>query len=39
VAEKGKGSWRVNTVQKCVYVYINAKMILVETISGIGGGG
>jgi hypothetical protein len=26
-----KGSRRVNTVQKCVHMYINAKMIPVET--------
>jgi hypothetical protein len=35
----GKGGRRVNTVQKCVYMYVNAKMIPVETVPGIRGGG
>jgi hypothetical protein len=30
VAEKG--GWRVNMVQKCVHMHVNAKMIHVETI-------
>jgi predicted RNA-binding protein YlqC (UPF0109 family) len=28
----GKGGRRVNTVKECVYMYVNAKMIPVETI-------
>jgi hypothetical protein len=32
------GSRRVNTVQKCVHMYVNAKMIPVETIPGMEGG-
>jgi hypothetical protein len=38
----GKGGERLNMVQKMcthVHMYINAKMIPVETIQGIGGGG
>jgi hypothetical protein len=42
-----KGGRRVNTMQKCVHVFVNAKMIPVETIPGMeegdikesGGGG
>jgi hypothetical protein len=34
----GKGSKRVNMVQKYIQVYVNAKMIPVETIPGISGG-
>jgi hypothetical protein len=29
----------VNTVQKCVYVHVNAKMIPVETVAWLGEGG
>jgi hypothetical protein len=29
----------MNAVQKCVHMYVNAKMIPVETVQGIGGGG
>jgi hypothetical protein len=36
---KRKGGKRVNTVQKCVHVYVNAKMITFETIPGIRGRG
>jgi hypothetical protein len=38
----GRGSWgaeggrRVNMVQKCIHMYLNAKMIPVETIPGRG---
>jgi hypothetical protein len=35
----GKSGRRVNIVQKCVHIYVNAKMISVETTSGVGGGG
>jgi hypothetical protein len=28
----------MNTVKKCVNMYLNAKMIPVETVPGIGGG-
>jgi hypothetical protein len=35
----GKGGRRVNTVQKCVHMYVNAKMIPFKTVPGIGGGG
>jgi hypothetical protein len=35
----GKGDRRMNTCKKCVHIYVNAKMILVETVPGIGGGG
>jgi hypothetical protein len=35
----GKGGWMVNTVQKCVHMYVNAKLIPVETIPGIGAEG
>jgi hypothetical protein len=28
----------VNPAQKCVHVWVNAKMIPVETIPGVGGG-
>jgi hypothetical protein len=35
----GKRGKRVNTVQKCVHIYANAKTTPVETISGMGGGG
>jgi hypothetical protein len=31
----GKGGRRVNMAQKCVHMYVNAKMIPVETIPGI----
>jgi hypothetical protein len=34
----GKGGRRVNTVQKCVHMYVNGKMIPVETITGTGRG-
>jgi hypothetical protein len=34
-----KGGRRVDMVQKCVHMYVNAKMIPVETITGIKGGG
>jgi hypothetical protein len=40
--EGGGGSERgreMNMVQKCVYTYVNAKMIPVETIPGISRGG
>jgi hypothetical protein len=33
----GKGGRRVNTVQKCIHMHINAEMIPVETIPGIRG--
>jgi hypothetical protein len=33
----GRGCRRMNMVQKCVHVYVNAKMISVKTISGMGG--
>jgi hypothetical protein len=33
-----KGGRRVNTVQKNVYTYVNAKMIPAETIPGVGRG-
>jgi hypothetical protein len=32
----GKGSRRVNTCKNYVHLYVNAKMITVETIPGIG---
>jgi hypothetical protein len=32
----GKGGKRVNMVQKCVHIYVNAKMISVEIIPVIG---
>jgi hypothetical protein len=32
---QGKGGRRVNIVQKCVHIYVNAKMIPVETIPGM----
>jgi hypothetical protein len=35
----GKGGRKVNTVQKCVHMYVNAKIILVQTIQRIGRGG
>jgi hypothetical protein len=34
-----KENRRVNTVQKCVLMYVNSKMIPVETIPGIRGWG
>jgi hypothetical protein len=34
----GKGYGRVNAVKKCMYMYVNAKMIPIETIPGIRGG-
>jgi hypothetical protein len=34
-----KGGSRVNMVQKCVHMYVDVKMIPVETIPRIGGGG
>jgi hypothetical protein len=33
-----KGDKKVNMVQKCVHIYVNAKMIPVETSPGIRGG-
>jgi hypothetical protein len=35
----GKGGRRINKVQKCVHMYVKAKMIPVETISGMWDGG
>jgi hypothetical protein len=35
----GKGVRRVNMVQKCVHMYVNAKMIPVKNTPGIGKGG
>jgi hypothetical protein len=32
---EGKGGRKVNIVQKCVHMYVNAKMIAVETIVGM----
>jgi hypothetical protein len=29
---------RFNLVQKCVHLYVNGKMIPIETIPGMGGG-
>jgi hypothetical protein len=29
---------RVNMMQKCIHMYVNAKIIPVKTIPGIGGG-
>jgi hypothetical protein len=34
----GKGCRRVNIVQKCAHMYVNAKMMPIETISGMGEG-
>jgi hypothetical protein len=34
-----KGIRKVNMVQKCVHMYVNAKMISVETVPGIRGEG
>jgi hypothetical protein len=34
---RGKEGRRVNMVQKCVHMYVNTKMIPVETVSGITG--
>jgi hypothetical protein len=34
----GKEDGRVNIVQTCVHMYVNGKMILVETIPGVVGG-
>jgi hypothetical protein len=34
----GKGYRRVNTVKKCVYMYVNVKMIPTETFPGKGEG-
>jgi hypothetical protein len=33
----GKGGRRVNTLQKCVHIHVNAITIPVVTIPGIGG--
>jgi hypothetical protein len=33
-----KGGRRMNMVQKCLYMYVNTKMIDVETIPGMGEG-
>jgi hypothetical protein len=35
----GKGSRRMNMVQKCIHLYINAKIIPVKTVPGSGEGG
>jgi hypothetical protein len=35
----GKGGRRINTVQTMYTQYVNAKMVLVETVPGIRGGG
>jgi hypothetical protein len=35
----GKGSRKVNMVQNCVHMHVNAKIIPVETIARVGGGG
>jgi hypothetical protein len=32
----GKGGRWMNTVQKCIHMYVNAKKIPVETVPGIG---
>jgi hypothetical protein len=29
---------RVKAVQKCVHIHVNAKMVPVETVPGMGGG-
>jgi hypothetical protein len=34
----GKGGRRVNVIQKCVHMYVNAKMIPTETVPGVGEG-
>jgi hypothetical protein len=34
-----KGGRKVNSVQKCVHMHVNAKMIPVETVPWIGGEG
>jgi hypothetical protein len=34
-----KGSRRVNTVQKCVHMYVNVNMTPVENIPGMGAKG
>jgi hypothetical protein len=33
----GKGSRRINMVQKCVHMYVNVKIIPAETVPGIRG--
>jgi hypothetical protein len=35
---KRKGVRRVNMVQRCVHMYVDAEMVPVETIPEIGGG-
>jgi hypothetical protein len=35
----GKRGRKVNTVQKCVHIYVNAKMIPIETIPAMGAEG
>jgi hypothetical protein len=39
IEDGGERGRRMNTVQKCIYIYINAKMIPVETVLGISGEG